>query len=267
MQALFGAFYVIGKYLSNNKTHSNILFQLVLAIVIVYISFSPKDIKQLFKYTVIFYLTSFVFGGCAYSLLYYVKPQEILYNNGILTGTYPIKIAFLGAMVGLIILNIAFKLIKNRMSKKDMFCNIKIVYKEKSVFVKAIIDSGNLLKEPITGDSVIVVEKQKLENIVENGILNNLQNIIIGQCEITSEEYISRFRLIPFSSLGRENGMLLGFKPDWTEIEVDGMCRKIEKVIIGIYDKKISKSDEYAGLVGLDVLEERREINEYSRIN
>ena len=94
------------------------LVQLVLAFVIVYIAFSPKNVKQLFKYTVIFYLTSFVFGGCAFALLYYVKPQEILYNNGILTGTYPIKIAFLGAMVGLIILNVAFKLIKNRMNKQ-----------------------------------------------------------------------------------------------------------------------------------------------------
>ena len=267
MQVLYGAIYVIGKYISNKETYSNILVQLVLALVIVYIAFSPKNVKQLFKYTVIFYLTSFVFGGCAYSLLYYVKPQEILYNNGLLTGTYPIKIAFLGAMVGLITLNIAFKLIKNRMSKKDMFCNIKISYIGKSILVKAIIDSGNLLREPITGASVIIIEKDLLESIIEKSILDNLQNIITGKCEITSEEYISRFRLIPFSSLGKENGMLLGFKPDWTEIEFDGVNRSLEKVIIGIYDKKISKNEQYAGLVGLDALDERSETNEYSRIN
>lgn len=170
-------------------------------------------------------------------------------------------------MVGLITLNIAFKLIKNRMSKNDMFCNVKIGYEEKSIIVKAIIDSGNLLKEPITGASVIVIEKEKLEEIIEKSILDNLQNIITGKCEIESEKYISKFRLIPFSSLGKENGMLLGFKPDWTEIEYDGTNRRIEKVIIGIYDKKISKNEQYAGLVGLDALEERREINEYSRIN
>lgn len=52
--------------------------------------------------------------------------------------------------------------------------------------------------------------------------------------------------------------MLLGFKPDYLEIEFDGNKRKIEKVIVGIYDKEITKNQEYTGLVGLDLLEEER---------
>lgn len=126
-----GAIYVIGKYLTSNKLYSNILVQVGLSIAMTYIAFLPKDIKKLFKYVVIFYLTSFVFGGCAFALLYGIKPQKILYNKGQLMGTYPIKIAFLGAIIGLIILTIAFKLIKNRISKKDMFCNVYIGYRRK----------------------------------------------------------------------------------------------------------------------------------------
>ena len=34
-------------------------------------------------------------------------------------------------------------------------------------------------------------------------------------------DYISRFRLIPFSSLGKQNGMLVGFKPDKVLIKFD----------------------------------------------
>lgn len=179
--------------------------QVGLSFAMVYIAFKPSNIKQLFKFNLIFYLTSFVFGGCAFALLYYVKPQEILYKNGLLTGTYPIKITFLGALVGLIILNIAFKIIKNRFSKNDMFCDVRIGYKDKEIYIRAIIDSGNLLKEPITGSSVVVVEKKKLEEIIEKDILDNFQNIISGGYEDLTEEYISRFRLIPFSSLGKQN--------------------------------------------------------------
>lgn len=209
ISSIIGALYVIGKYLTNSQIYSNIFIQIGLAFAMVYIAFLPPNIKWLFKYIIIFYLTSFVFGGCAFALLYYVKPQEILYNNGILTGTYPIKIAFLGAMVGLITLNIAFKLIKNRLSKNEMFCNVRIGYKEKEMTLRAIIDSGNLLREPITGASVVVIEKEKLEDIIEKEILDNLQNIISGEYELINDEYISRFRLIPFSSLGKQNGMLL----------------------------------------------------------
>lgn len=171
----------------------------------VYIAFTPKTLKLLFKYIIIFYLTSFVFGGCAFFLLYYIKPQEILYKNGFLTGTYPIKIAFLGAIIGLAILSIAFKVIKNRLSKNDMFCELKIKYKEKSVKIHTMIDSGNLLKDPITRMPVAVVEKEKLSEIIEKDILDSLEKVINGTneniIEEIGEEYISRFRLIPFSSI------------------------------------------------------------------
>ena len=267
ISSTIGALYVIGKYMANSEAYSNIFIQIGLAFAMVYIAFSPANIKWLFKYIIIFYLTSFVFGGCAFALLYYVKPQEILYNNGILTGTYPIKIAFLGAMVGLITLSIAFKLIKNRLSKSEMFCNVRIVYNEKETTIRAIIDSGNLLKEPITGASVVVIERKELEQIIENEILENLESIISGQYNFLNNEYISRFRLIPFSSLGKQNGMLLGFKPDFLEIEFDGATEVKYTAIVGIYDKEISKNRTYFGIVGLDLLEERGDLNEHLRVN
>lgn len=137
----------------------------------------------------------------------------------------------------------------------------------KTITVHSIIDSGNLLKDPITGASVIIVERDKLEEVIEKEILDNLQNILTGEYQIlSSEEYISRFRLIPFSSLGKQNGMLLGFKPDLAEVEFDGTRKKLNNIVIGIYDKSITKNQEYTGLVGLDILEEGSEKSyEYTR--
>lgn len=225
-----------GTYLTNSYIYLNLVSKLVLSLVMVYIAFSPKNIKMLFKYITIFYLASFVFGGCAFFLLYYIKPQEILYKNGFLTGTYPIKVAFLGAIVGLTILSIAFKLIKTRLSKIDMFCDVEVEYRNKKVDVRLMIDTGNLLKEPITNTPVIVIEKEKLKEILESEILDALEEIIYGGGEDLSkkigEDYISRFRLIPFSSLGKQNGMLIGFKPDKVKIKFDGMENEKNNVII-----------------------------------
>ncbi len=81
-----------------------------------------------------------------------------------------------------------------------------------------------------------------------------------------NEEYIAKFRLIPFSSLGKQNGMLLGFKPDFVEVEFDGINKSLRNIVIGIYDKNITKNQEYTGLVGLDILEEGSELKyEYTR--
>ena len=38
----------------------------------------------MWKDLLIFYLTSFVFGGAAFALIYVVKPQELLKNNGLI---------------------------------------------------------------------------------------------------------------------------------------------------------------------------------------
>ena len=81
-----------------------------------------------------------------------------------------------------------------------MFCSVQIHINEKFVNVKAIIDTGNFLKEPITKTPVIVVEKQALVNLIPNYILHNINKIINGE-EIELGDYISKVRLIPFTSL------------------------------------------------------------------
>ncbi len=223
-----------GTYITNSYIYLNLISKILLSIAMVYIAYTPKNLKALVKHIIIFYLTSFVFGGCAFFLLYYIKPQQILYKNGFLTGTYPIKIAFLGAIIGLSLLNLTFKLIKSKLSKKDMYCEIQIKYETKSTILRLMIDTGNLLKDPITGTPVIVVEKQSLKEIIEEEILNQIEGILEGKYIDTkyTENYISKFRLIPFSSLGKQNGMLIGFKPDEVKIKFDDTEIKKTNVLI-----------------------------------
>ena len=211
-----------------------------------------------------FYLISFVFGGSAFALLYFVKPENIMMRNGVYVGNYPLKIAVLGGFVGFVISHIAFKVVKTKMSTKDMYCKINIQINQKNVHVKALIDSGNLLKEPISGYPVIVVEKYELVNILPINILDNLKEILKGNYLGKDEDneleyYVSKFRVIPFSSLGKQNGMLLGIKADKVIISFEEEEISINNSIIGIYDEHLTKNGNYTALVGLDLLERRRE--------
>ena len=125
---------------------------------------------------------------------------------GVLIGTYPIKIILVAGIVGFIIITTSFKSIKGKLTKKDMYCNIKVNINSKYTYINAIIDTGNFLREPITKMPVIVVEKNTLANIIPDYILNNLDKIINGE-DIDLEEYTSKIRIIPFSSLrqGKRN--------------------------------------------------------------
>ena len=159
-------------------------------------------------------------------------------------------------MFGFIILTTAFKNIKGKLTKKDMFCNIKININSNTVYTKAIIDTGNFLKEPITKIPVAVVEKDILKGVIPEEILNNLSNIIEGK-EIALGEYLSKIRLIPFMSLGKENGMLIGIKADGLAINTQDDVLFIKNIIIGIYDGNLSKTGKYKALIGLELLENK----------
>jgi len=268
ISALLGGIYSILAYMEVLKIYSNFVLKIILSVVMVYIAYNAKNIKQLTKQLIFFYLTSFVFGGCAFALLYIIKPQEILMRNGMLIGTYPLKVALLGGLGGFATTAIAFHFVKNKLARKDIFCKITILFNKKETETKALIDTGNMLKDPISGMPVIVVQKDILECILPDIILNNLEKIIGGDVpkEIYEDEnlqYITKFRLIPFSSLGKENGMLLGFKANKIEIkQEDNDLKVIKNVIVGIYDKKLSKKNQYFALIGLDLLEGSDENNE-----
>lgn len=258
LASAIGSIYAIITYATELPIYTSIISKAVLSIMMVYVGFNPQSIKKLFKQVFIFYLTSFVFGGVALYLIYVIKPQNALIRNGMFVGDYVLKVIFLGAILAFVIIKIAIKIIKTKINSKDMYCNIKIKINEQMVSTKAMIDTGNLAKEPITNTPVVIVESSLLYDILPKEILNNLDMILGGDLskipEKIQSQYISKLRCIPFSSLGKQNGMLLGIKADEIEVEKEEDKKITKNVIIGIYDKSLTKKGEYRALVGLDLI-------------
>ena len=257
LASLIGAIYSILSYISKFPIFSNIFVKILLSIIMVYIAYDPKEIKILGKELLLFYLTSFLFGGVAFAMIYIIKPQEILMKDGLFLGTYPLKTVFLGAIIASIILITGFKVVKSKISKKDMYCKITINLEGKEKDINVMIDTGNLLKEPISGMPVIVVEHTQLYDIIPKEILNNLEKILGGDLNNIPEEiknkYLTKLKVIPYSSLGNQNGMLLGIKAEKVVIHKEQEIVK-KDIIIGIYNKSLTKRGEYNGLIGIELM-------------
>lgn len=265
LASLLGGIYAVVSYISDLETYKTLTLKLLLSLAMVYIALKPESIKKCLKQLLIFYLTSFTFGGTAFALLYFIKPSEILMKNGVYIGSYPLKIAILGGIIGFVILVVAFKIAKGRMNSKNMYCKIEIEVGQNTVESIAMIDSGNLLKEPISGKPVVVVETEILKDVVPIEILENTKEIIEGKTESIPIEYTSKLRVIPFTSLGMPNGMLLGIKADKITIYHDDEKIKNQNVIIGLYNKKLSKTNKYTSLIGISLIEGRKVEDEHIR--
>ena len=91
------------------------------------------------------------------------------------------------------------------------------------ITTKAMLDTGNFLKEPITNIPVVIVEHSLFKGIISNEILDNIENILGGDLKNlsieTKKKYMSKLKIIPFNSIGKSNGILLGLKADKIEIE------------------------------------------------
>lgn len=235
-----GAIYAIIAYMNIIPIYSTLFMKILLSIIMIYIAFKPQQLKTMFKELILFYFTSFVIGGCAFALLYMISPQSIQFSNGVLVGTYPMKITIIAGIIGFIIIQYSFSINKRYMKIKDLLCDIEVIIKGKSVKIKGYIDSGNTLKDPLTNKPVIIVEQNKLEEI-------------IGKDFFKGGDENFKIRFIPFKSIGKQNGMLTGIQPDLIYINHNEDIIKTKNVIIGIYDKKISKN--YSALIGLELLE------------
>ena len=224
----------------------------------VYIAFNSNTIRELLKQLLIFYMTSFVFGGAAIALIHLIKPQEAQIKNGSYWGEYSLKAVFLGGIVGFAVIVIAFKIIKSKLSANDIYYDLEIYVEGRRIDTKAMIDTGNMLKEPITNTPVIVVEHTLLYEVIPKQILNNIDDILSGKLDDIEDEikeqYITKLKFIPFSSIGKSNGMLLGIKADKLIIKNEEETKEIEKVILAIYNKSLTKRGEYRALLGIKII-------------
>ena len=247
--SILGGIYAIIAYLNIIPIYSSLFMKILLSMIMIYIAFNPQNYKKMCKTLLLFYLSSFVMGGCALALLYVISPQNINFENGVLVGTYPMKVTIIAGVLGFSIIQVAFHLNKRQVRKKDMICKLEIQVNNIKSELRAYIDTGNMLKEPITKIPVVIAEKDKIKNLRKI----NFNNIIGGD---EDNIYNLKIRVIPFNSIGKQNGMLIGIKPEYIKLTTEDREIYINDVIVGLYDGKISK--DYDSLVGLELLEKKK---------
>ena len=258
LSSLIGSVYAVIVYLNILSIYSNLFAKIILSIVMVYVAFNPKNAKVLLKQILIFYLVSFIFGGCTFALIYFIKPENVRMKNGVFVGVYPLKVGLIAGAIAFVTTQIAFKINKSKLNNKNTFFNIQLHYKNQSITVKALLDSGNMLKDPISQAPVIIVERESLSKIIPEKVLDYIGNIIGGdetENKQDIQEYLSKIRMVPFMSLGKENGMLVGIRLDKIKIETEDIDIQKENIIAGIYEKKFTKDNKYNALIGLNLLE------------
>ncbi|SKC87383.1 sigma-E processing peptidase SpoIIGA [Maledivibacter halophilus] len=233
--------------------------KLVISMLIIVISFTPHKFRDFFKYLSIFYLVTFVFGGTAFAFFYFTNFDSILSNGIFYSNNFSIRVLLYSVAVAYILIVLSIGYIKNKVNKENLYKKIVIEFDSKQKEISALIDTGNSLSDPISKFPVIIVEysaieellPEKVKEIFKNGNCNKLDQITTI---LQNTNWMNRFRIIPFTSLGMENGMLIGFKPDSVKLKIKGDVMNLRRIIVGISTNRLSKNGDYKALLNPDIL-------------
>ena len=260
-------------YLSFNNTYFKLLIKFIISVLIVNLGINnlkyknnvndKRDnlkkykIKKILKIWTVFIVITIIYGGVSFFVQNMFELEDyIIYNKeSNFIGIFPIKTVMLGFFIGFIIIYIISKIYNNRIDIQNVICDIEICIKGKKVKTKALIDTGNLLIDPISKKCVLVVEDRILNEIVEKEYLDILRNVSLGKLigEIKNNKY--KIKIIPFNSLGNPNGILCGINPDWVRIYYEKEF-VVRNIILGVYFESLNSMNKYSTIIGYGCIKE-----------
>lgn len=256
-----GAIYVVPALVfPSAKTYYTIIAKFLLSVLIIAVTFAPEKISAFIKTLALFYVSSFMFAGAVLAIL-------LLNNNGgfIKDGLFYVlwqpqwTVVALAVITIGIVIRICWGFIQQKFAKENLLVKLIIAFENKTVNIDALIDTGNSLHDPLSNMPVVVVEFIAIKDILPQEICNifeqSREDDLLSVTDIISgSKWFSRFRLIPFTSLGKENGMLIGFKPDYIKVMEKEENKGICDVIVGICNKALSRNEKYKALLNPELI-------------
>lgn len=117
----------------------------------------------------------------------------------------------------------------------------------RTVPLTALLDTGNTLKDPLTGESVLVVDGSIAAQLLPDAGLSTASLADpAGLFASLSEQYpFCRFRLIPYRAVGTVSGLLLAVR-----CEVSGKSGKPELKLVAFSPTPVSQTGEFDALIG-----------------
>ena len=249
--SIIGACYAVLVFFPDFTLIHSTVYKLLISMLIIAVS-SPFFSGRSYLKTL---LVSFAFGGCVLGIFYFSNVGAKLgavYSNGILYFNLPWTILALSGVVFYTSVKLFTIITKRNMQGKNLKKKILLYFKENFVEVTALMDTGNSLVDPVSLSPVIIVEYKLLKNLFTKDIRDDLDRIGNENIEWIMNDVTHKglpVRLIPFASLGKENGLLLGFVPDKIEIYDSCGIRIIDKCVVGIYERQLSKDKSFGALL------------------
>ena len=203
---------------------------LAFGLIITAVALAKKgSVGRVFLQALVFAATSTALGGIMTALFYlfnktgifdFVKETD---GDGI-----SVWIFFILALISGVLTLLGGKGLTKRLSASEVM--VEITIGGRTVTLRGISDSGNLLCEPLSGKPCVIVDRARLASVLPSELVcpdrGDALSALGGLCEETRKRVV----LIPASTATGE-GMLVGLRAERIVIEAGGKKREADAVI------------------------------------
>ena len=252
--SLLGTCYTIIVILPQFRFLNKIIIHIIISLLMILGSFAPLNKNQFFKAVGYFYLITFATAGGILALYNLTGGSPLNSLAGILNISPDELWLIIFASLFIIIIGQFGWIFIQQKILPNIFClGIEITFDEQVEKIVALVDTGNHLQDPLTKTPVVIVELEALIDLLPQQVIDLLEaadkdeNLLFEQD--IGPDWAKRFRLIPFSSLGAENGILIGFRPDELLIKTKEKDWSTDQVIIALKKGKLNQNDDYQALL------------------
>ncbi len=210
ISALIGAVYALLLLVYSGNSLISFILTLFSGGLLTYIAFGKKGFITTY---LIYIMSSFLLGGTMtliFSLLRKIMPGISFSGNAARGG-------FFIAAVICFFLSLIFSRLSEKCHSKSV-CSVSTEISGVTISEQALCDSGNLLREPISGLPVVIL-CNSLSNKILHGKKSDSDDVIMN--DLSNE----RIRIIPSKMSGDDSGMLMAVIPRHFYVDgVDMMC-------------------------------------------
>lgn len=199
------------------------VLKFVTAILMTVITFGIKPFKSLIKKLFWLFAISFIFGGLMFAVYIFFDTDILIYSNGIVYFDIDVTFLVVCTVLSYTVITVAAKLTDKKAPKSREYY-VTVQQNGKAISCKALMDTGNNLREPFSSLPVVMAEK---------GLFNRF--------DIPNE----KLRLIPVSTVNGDS-LIKAFRPDCLQIN----DFKTDKVYIG---ESIVPHEEYKIILNINL--------------
>ena len=203
---------------------------------------------RLARQSVLFLALSCALGGgiLAITLL---GGTGLALEGGVLYSGMDLKIVLLSAAGCYLVLSATCRRLARHTAASGQLIPARIKMGDKVISITALVDTGNTLTDPVTGQGVMVAEAESVETLFpkESGWERSLLSDPAAALERLDRGGLrGRLRLLPYRAVGVERGLLLAVRMD--ELTLDG--RRQTPALVALSPTPVSDGGGYRALVG-----------------